>query len=62
MLIRKDLSTYEANATKKVDLIGKTQQVLSTMKLRLDRIGTMADTGPRMNEFLGDILADAQKI
>ena len=62
ILIKQDLSTYEANVARKVDLTDKAQQILTTMSLRLERIQTMAETGPTMQNFLADVLVDAEKI
>ena len=43
VLMRQDLSTYEANVAKKLDVISRTETLLGVIDLRLNRINQQSE-------------------
>jgi len=62
-LMRQDISTYESHAIRKLDLKGRTDQMLHTIDLRLNRL-TEASTaaGPEFTDFLSQLQEKCEKI
>ena len=61
--MRQDISTYESTAIKKLDLKGRTEQMLTTIDLRLNRLtDSSKDNGTEFTDFLSQLQQKCEKI
>ena len=63
VLMRQDLSTYEANAISHIDTFAKTKKIVSTIDIRLKRIDEAEEhDNPGFIDFLDDITINIKKL
>ena len=52
--MRQDLSTYEANVAKKLDIVARTEMISGVIDLRLKRLEEAENFNGQLLDFLND--------